>query len=148
MIAVLDRSVLLYKAFLDLVGDIKRKVHVSELICNRLNFGPWCELPHRVLWIIEDLKEGLVVHDDLLTLVAHLEERIIELGIELFHFKLLLLVEFVQVKFLLLSPFLVCLVILFFIVAEEVHHERVRPSLAQVAKAYRVVGCIKEANFL
>ena len=86
------------EAFLGLTEHVEWHIHEPVLVLDGLALRPGCELALIALWVVEDLSERGIVHHNLLALVGHLNERVVEFLIKLLYLHRLLLVDQVEVE--------------------------------------------------
>lgn len=86
------------KVFLDLVCRIEGQEHEALIVFDHGDSLNRCSLARLGVWIVDDGEQGAVVHQDLLTLVAHLQQSVVVLSVKFLNLLPLLLVHLAQIE--------------------------------------------------
>ena len=70
------------ETFLNLIGCIERQEHEALIVFDHRNSLNRSSLSSLGVWVVDDGEQGAVVHQDLLTLVAHLQQCVVVLSVE------------------------------------------------------------------
>ena len=95
---MIHTRVIYCEAFLDLVGYIEWQEHEALIIFDHRDSLNRSSLAGLGVWIVDDGEQGAVVHQDLLTLVTHLQQCVVVLSVEFLNLLSSFLIHLTQVE--------------------------------------------------